>query len=108
MAENTWKTYETAVESLERFCAEYSLICCWPVKLDHLIKFIAYLSYSGYKASTVVTYVSDTSYKHKLLGLDNVTDNFLVYKMLEGLRRYSCACYIGYVTQAYSSSSVSL
>ncbi|CAG2241119.1 unnamed protein product [Mytilus edulis] len=53
MAKNTWKTYKTALESLAKFSKEYDLNVSWPIQIDVLTRFIAYLSYSGLTSSTI-------------------------------------------------------
>ncbi|CAG2234123.1 unnamed protein product [Mytilus edulis] len=58
MAKNTWKTYKTALESLAKFSKEYDLSVSWPIQIDVLTRFIAYLSYSGLTSSTINTYLS--------------------------------------------------
>jgi hypothetical protein len=61
----------------------------WPIALDEIINCIAYLSYTGLSSSTISTYISGISYVHKIRGLTDSTNSFLVTKMLEGLRRKS-------------------
>ncbi|CAC5407442.1 unnamed protein product [Mytilus coruscus] len=87
MAKNTWTTYKTALESLEKFSKEYDLNVSRPVQIDVLTRFIAYLSDSGLTSSTITTYLSGISHKHKLLGVIDTTYTFIVTKMLEGVRR---------------------
>lgn len=87
LASNTWKTYNSAVEALAKFRLQYDLDNFWPVPLDHLLKFIAYLSYENFSSSTATTYISGISHFHKMRGVVDRTDSFLVVKMLEGFRR---------------------
>ena len=49
--------------------------------------YIAYLSYTGLSASTILTYISGLSYTHQLHSLEDNINSFLVGKLLEGLRR---------------------
>ena len=87
MAPNSWKTYKTAVECLKKFRIIYNNRDIWPVPIDEIAQFIAYLSYKGFSASTVSTYISGLAHTHKI---NNVTDNtksFIICKMIEGLRR---------------------
>ncbi|CAG2188547.1 unnamed protein product [Mytilus edulis] len=81
MAKNTWKTYKTALESLAKFSKEYDLNVSWPIQIDVLTRFIAYLSYSGLTSSTINTYLSGISHKHKLLGVTDTTCTFIVSKI---------------------------
>ena len=87
MAANSWKTYKTAVDSINKFRHNYSLSNLWPIPLDEIINFIAFLSYTGLSSSTICTYISGISYAHKIQGLTDATNSFLVIKMLEGIRR---------------------
>jgi site-specific recombinase XerD len=93
MAQKTWKTYKTAVESFKTFRSLYLLRDVWPVPVSDVVYYIAYLSYTGLSSSTILTYVSDLSYAHKLHSythklhsLEDNTKSFLVGKLLEGLR----------------------
>jgi hypothetical protein len=44
LSENTWKTYNVTVESLNKFRAEYNLPIAWPISLEHLFNiFLIYL-----------------------------------------------------------------
>ena len=53
------------------------------------MSFIAYLSLAALSPSTIGTYLAAVSYAHKVLGLTDPTDHFLVHKLREGLRRQS-------------------
>ena len=87
LASNTWKTYNSAVESSKRFRVMYDLYDEWPVPLHDIIKYIAYLSYTGISTSAVATYVSGLSHTHKLYSREDNTKSFFVLKLLEGLKR---------------------
>lgn len=86
-AASTWKTYKTAVDSLHIFRNKYNTPDIWPVPLDHLMNFVAYLSCKGLSSSTASTYISGIGHAHRIRGLDSFTNNFLLVKMLEGMRR---------------------
>lgn len=87
MAEKTWKTYKTAIESFRSFRIFYNLPYIWPAPLYDILYYIAHLSSSGLSASTVSTYISGLSHTHKLHALTDNTKSFLVSKMIEGLKR---------------------
>jgi hypothetical protein len=53
----------------------------WPVPVEILAQFIAYLSYKGHTASTV----SGLSHVYKMNGLQDSTKLFFISKMLEGI-----------------------
>jgi TPP-dependent indolepyruvate ferredoxin oxidoreductase alpha subunit len=48
MASGSWKTYKTAVDSLEIFRKIYKMNPIWPVPVGILAQFIAHLSYKGH------------------------------------------------------------
>ena len=87
MASSTWKTYKTAVESFHQFRISYNFSQVWPVPIDQLVHFVAYMSCKGFAASTVSTYISALSHAHKISSLPDNTKCFIISKILEGLRR---------------------
>ena len=87
MAQKTWKTYKTAVEFFKTVRPLYQLRDVWPAPLNDAMYYIAYLSYTGLSAFTILTYNSGSSYTHKLHSLEDNTKSFLVGKLLAGLRR---------------------
>jgi len=58
-----------------------------PVKLEHIMLFLAYCSYKGLAYSTITTYVSILNYVHKLSGFEEIAGNFVIKKMLQGLKK---------------------
>ena len=76
-----------AADSLLRFRREYGFPDSWPVLLDQLINFVAHLSFTGLSPASVTTYISGIGYAHKARGLEDKTNNFLITKILEDLRR---------------------
>ena len=87
MAPRTWKTYHAAVESLNQFRQLYNIHNVWPVPVNDLMQFIAFLSYSGRSPSTITTYIAGLSHTHKINGIEDHAKSFLVCKLLESLRR---------------------
>ncbi|CAG2209864.1 unnamed protein product [Mytilus edulis] len=87
MASNSWKTYKTAVECFKKFRFIYNYRDIWPVPIDEIAQFIAYLSYKGFSASTVSTYISGLAHTHKINNITDNTKSFIISKMIEGLRR---------------------
>ena len=61
----------------------------WPPPLEHVVQFIGYMSVKGLGESTARTYVSGIAYHLNINGHINVTQNFIVKKLLEGYRRNS-------------------
>jgi hypothetical protein len=80
MAQKTWKTYKTAVEFFKTVRPLYQLRDVWPAPLNDVMYYVAYLSYTGLSAFTILTYNSGSSYTHKLHSLE---DNTLQIKKLD-------------------------
>ena len=53
MASNSWHVYKFAFYRFSNFRVEYKLELIWPVTVDHLIKYISYLSLTGFSVSTI-------------------------------------------------------
>ena len=87
MASSSWKTYRTAVASFQNFCSLYNFDVIWPIPVELLSHYIAFLSCEGKSFSTVSTYLSALSYAHKLNNVIDNTKSFLVTKLLQGFRR---------------------
>lgn len=92
MANNTWKIYNTAIESFNAFRRLYNLDQAWPASIEHLAHFIAYLSHKGLSVSTVVTYISGISHFQKLHNFNDSTKSFIITKLIEGFRRKHPQC----------------
>ena len=60
-----------------------------PQSVDCITKFVAYLSLQKFSYSTVATYLSGLSFFLKTNSIPDFTDNFLVRKLLQGLKRDS-------------------
>lgn len=84
---NTNKLYATGIASFETFRLEYGLDPIWPRPLTHVTTFIAYLSLKNKAYNTVNCYISAINFKCKLQSSQQFSQNFLVQKMLEGLKR---------------------
>ena len=85
LAGSTKTLYENAVKLFDGFRFEYNLTLTWPPTLDHLIQFIGFLSLKQYAATTVRSYLSGISFHIKIQGNVDVTQNFIIKKMLSGL-----------------------
>lgn len=86
-APNTQKVYQQAWSSFCSFRYEFDLEQSFPVPLDHIIQYIAYLSLHGFAYSTSSTRIAAISYYHKVHNFQDITKNFIVKKLLEGIRR---------------------
>lgn len=69
------------------FRKEFSLDKLWPPSLSHVTQFIAYLSMNKQSHHTVSLYLSALTFECKLSQLEDFSSNFIIRKMLEGLRR---------------------
>ena len=86
---NTVKSYNFAVSKFQEFCQCYEIQTNPPPipTLSSVISFIAWISLNGHKSSTIVTYISGVSYYLKLNGWVDVTEVFIVRKMLKGFAK---------------------
>ena len=89
MAKRTWSTYSRGLTQFQQFRQEARLPLSWPAPENHIVSFIAYLSLVGLSPATIGTYLAAVAYAHKVHGLPDPTDHFLVHKIREGLRRES-------------------
>lgn len=87
LAQSSWKSYNTAIDSFENFRRKFHLPSIWPAPIDHITHFIAFLSYRGLAASTVSSYISGLSHRHKMNDYIDSTKSFIVSKMIEGIKR---------------------
>ncbi|KAJ8304300.1 hypothetical protein KUTeg_017883 [Tegillarca granosa] len=81
------KPLAIAWDSFQSFRVQYSLFNEFPVPLDHIVQYIAYLSLKSLSYQTVKTRIAALSISHKISNSIDHTKNFLVNKLLEGLRR---------------------
>lgn len=74
-----WKIFSTFSESRHISSSNLSV--------ENIIDFIAWLSIKGYASSSVKSYISAISFRCKMANTCDVTDNFIVKKLLTGLSR---------------------
>ena len=79
--------YRTGLISFEAFRRQYCLEEIWPPPLSHITIFIAFLSLNNKSHSTVSTYLSGINFRCKATENEDFSKNFIVSKMLEGMRR---------------------
>ena len=87
MALNTLNSYRTGLASYEKFLSIQGLENKWPPSTDNITHFIAYLSLQGLSFRTAQLYTSAIGYKCKVSGYPDVTQQFVVRKVLEWLTR---------------------
>lgn len=87
ISKNTRNSYDTALQKLGTFRLKYCLQDIWPIPVQDLLNFIAYLSSENLSPSTVTSYLSGISYFHKINGFNDTTKHFIISKALEGFKR---------------------
>lgn len=84
---NTRKAYDTAVNSFNDFRILYKIPVTWPIPKEQIIWFISYCFEKMYSPKTITSYISGLSFYHKINGWYNISDLFIIRKLLEGCRR---------------------
>ena len=84
---NTRRMYQMSLDTFTNFRESMALCDMWPIPLDHITNFIAYLSLNGFSPSTVKSYTSGLNFFHKLRNYGDITEAFVVHKMLTGMMR---------------------
>lgn len=87
IARNTALTYRTALNSFNSFRTLYKLPNAWPIPLRDVTHFIAYCFEKTMSAKTISTYISGLAFVHKLNSWYDITQCFIVKKLLEGCHR---------------------
>lgn len=87
MSLNTMKTYDTGLAAFTKFLQIQGINEMWPPKLETVVHFLAYLSLKALSANTARSYISAISYKCKVSGFPDIAQNFIIQKMLEGMKR---------------------
>jgi hypothetical protein len=88
---NTQKNYKAGIESFVNFCSLFGSPLTWPPIVQQITEYIAYMSMQQYTHATIRCYISAISYVNKLNCLVDNTKQFIVSRMLEGLRRLNNA-----------------
>lgn len=86
-AANTHNTYSQAWESFQYFRSAYNFELNVQPTPEHIVHYIAYLSINKYAAATMATYISGLSFHMRSQGWADVTQCFVVRRMLEGSKR---------------------
>jgi hypothetical protein len=87
VADNTNRTYQAGWNKFSQFCDEYRLASSIPISVGIICSFIAFLSVKGFAWATVTTYMAAISFKHKIRGVGDPTNCFIIKKLMEGFRR---------------------
>ncbi len=85
ISNSTQLAYDRSLQALYRFAAtELRLDLTLPIPSSIIIAFIAHLFASGNAASTIATHLSALAFIHKIRGLPDPTDSFVIRKMIRG------------------------
>lgn len=84
---NTKLSYQTGLNCFEQFRDIYTIPKTWPPNVEHVVNFISYLSLHQRAPATARLYVSAISYNCKIMGVPDTTQQFLITKVLEGMKR---------------------
>lgn len=78
---NTHKAYQGTLTNFKKMFEQlWVSIGFFPIPIDHLLNFIAHLSISGTAYRTAALYISALSYIHKLRGIQDNAQSFIVKK----------------------------
>ena len=87
LAVNTRETYNTGINAFQLFRTNYKMELLWPPSLEQLFEFIAHLSLKGCSPATARAYLAGIGFNCKLIQVCDVTQNFVIKKMITGMER---------------------
>ena len=73
VSKNTHKSYNLAMSKLFDFKILYKLNQVWPVSVNDLLHFMAYLSVQSLSGNTISSYISGISYYQIIQGMQDTT-----------------------------------
>lgn len=86
MASSTCNVYRRALQNYQRFhLAHYSNFPIFPIPSLRLAQFIAYCFTNKLKGTTIQTQLAGLTFFHKVMGLENPAESFLIRKLLAGV-----------------------
>lgn len=91
LSDNSNKAYNSALKKFHAFAQIFGIAISWPLPLDIILNFIAYLSLQHMSPNTVQLYIRALAYFHKVRQVSDPTASFLVAKALQGLARGNTA-----------------
>ncbi|XP_062586591.1 uncharacterized protein LOC134248181 isoform X3 [Saccostrea cucullata] len=92
MSKNTQVSYEVALNAYHKFFwKNFSSSPTFPAQLNHIMSFIAWLYQHKKSYNTINTYIAGISYYHKIHGLSDPTQFFVIKKLLKGAQHLSNA-----------------
>ncbi|CAG2208161.1 unnamed protein product [Mytilus edulis] len=87
LAPNTIPAYQRALNALAKFRDSFELDHSFPIPLNHITQFIAYMSCLDMAPSTVKCYISAISFYNKINNYEDLSHLFVVRKMIDGMAR---------------------
>ncbi|XP_063423640.1 uncharacterized protein LOC134707625 isoform X2 [Mytilus trossulus] len=87
IAPSTLQIYQRGQALFYEFRSLYGLMNTWPIPLCELLSFIAYLFKKELSHSTINCYVTGLGFFSKANNYEDVTQKFVVRKLLEGIKR---------------------
>jgi hypothetical protein len=87
VAPSTARQYGVALRLFNELRREHMLETIWPVPLEDIMSFIAYMFRLELSHSTINCYISGLSFHHKISNLTDNTQLFVVRTLLEGDKR---------------------
>ena len=79
--------YDNALRLFNQFTILQGHQRSWPPTVNLVIDFVAFLSLQGYASSSIKSYISAISFQCKINNQEDVTQNFVVKKLLVGIGR---------------------
>lgn len=92
MASSSWHTYQGAIQSLHTFTSLYDLPSALPLQPVTIALYLSYLHGKSYSPSTLATHVSAIAFVHKMYGLQDPTNTFMIQKVMQGVRNCHPRC----------------
>jgi len=84
-ANSTWRKFDAAVKSYEKFLCDKSICISWPFSHDNLIEYVCWGSDKGYKASTIDSYLALLKNIHKMKGVEfDQFDSYVLKSLIRG------------------------
>jgi hypothetical protein len=87
LSQNTANVYQQGLQCFQKFRQNSSCQEIWPLSVDHVINFTAYLVESGYAFASAKCYLSGLSFFINLHGWKNPAESFIVKKLMAGYKR---------------------
>lgn len=87
VSSNTLEVYRRGLNSFIEFRKEFGLKPNWPVLIEDLSFYIAYMFKEDLSYSTARSYLTGVGFLSKLNNFEDVTRRFVLTKMMEGFKR---------------------